>query len=110
MPRGMKRGALTGGATLQRLDGLLRLLARALGSRHAAVASLALRCLCHAARLPLPGTRRVTLWRHTGQRQEGLADRGLCKTQLPQDCCTQAYRSLSFSAPPEIMLSINEWK
>jgi hypothetical protein len=53
--RGMKRGALGSGATLQQLDALLPLLARALASRHAAAASLALRCLCHAVRLPLPG-------------------------------------------------------
>lgn len=53
--RGMKRGALGAGATLQQLDALLPLLARALASRHAAAASLALRCLCHAVRLPLPG-------------------------------------------------------
>ena len=55
MRRGMKRGALGSGATLQQLDALLPLLARALASRHAAAASLALRCLCHAVRLPLPG-------------------------------------------------------
>jgi hypothetical protein len=53
----MKRGVLGSGATLQQLDALLPLLARALASRHAAAASLALRCLCHAVRLPLPGDR-----------------------------------------------------
>ena len=38
------------------LDGLLPLLVRALRSRHAAVASLALRCLALLVPLPLPGT------------------------------------------------------
>ena len=43
-------------AMLGMLDGLLPLLVRALRSRHAAVASLALRCLALLVPLPLPGT------------------------------------------------------
>lgn len=57
MCRGLKRGSLGGRtpeATAQ-LDPLLPLLARALRSRHSTSVSLALRCMCHAVRLPLPG-------------------------------------------------------
>lgn len=61
----MKRNvlAVSNPEVLARLDALLPLLARALKSRHSAVASLALRCLCHTVRLPLPGVLFYkTLW------------------------------------------------
>ena len=45
----------TAPATLGMLDGLLPVLVRALRSRHAAVVSLALRCLALLVPLPLPG-------------------------------------------------------
>ena len=56
--RGLQKGSLAErtGTNLAMLDGILRPLAAAVQSRHAAVASLALRSLALLLGFPLPGT------------------------------------------------------
>ncbi len=62
--RALRRGNATSDRSPQNLgmlDGLLPVLARALKSRHAAVAEKALRCLALLAPLPLPGQHHITI-------------------------------------------------